>query len=337
MNGPQQLYGMVQELRKGEQLEIETGGVVAKLNKNHGGTSEVMVKAGENTYGMRETVGGTRSLYSNGTWTAAGKRTCTPASSETTSTQKYTGDASKGLTALHQAVIAGDHQYIQDNMDSLRCSLNKRDRKEMTPIMHAAKLGHSEIFHKLLIQDELESIDGVTDILLGSSQNTASARGTSVPELEEWAIRGFFFHQKFVEKFSQIDFEPTALHQAVESGRINTIKVLLEKGVGVNTPIDGRLPIHGAAKGGHKDVIKLLVEQGADINATDSKGSNALKIAFDAGNRPLVMHLQKRYFAQMPSTVTVEKGAAEAESVEASGRKKQGVFKKLGNIKKLIK
>ena len=70
----------------------------------------------------------------------------------------------------------------------------------------------------------------------------------------------------------------TALHVASLHGRLETVKLLVEKGADMEmrSDSDGATPLMRAAEGGHADVALALIEAGADIDCTDSNGRPAL-------------------------------------------------------------
>ncbi len=78
----------------------------------------------------------------------------------------------------------------------------------------------------------------------------------------------------------------TALHLAVEDGRINTVRELLAAGADVNaTDAMGYTPLM-LADGGNADMVRLLLQTGADVHArTLIFHETALKLALKAGHR----------------------------------------------------
>ena len=63
------------------------------------------------------------------------------------------------------------------------------------------------------------------------------------------------------------------LHWAADRGRLDTARLLLERGAEVDSREDrGTTPLLSAAWRGHLDLVDLFLEAGADVNARDSDG-----------------------------------------------------------------
>jgi ankyrin repeat protein len=76
----------------------------------------------------------------------------------------------------------------------------------------------------------------------------------------------------------------TALHLAAESGSLDIIKLLLDKGVSVNlTNRDDSTPLHVSAKFGHLEATKALFERGAAVDSTNKYGDTPLMISAHKG------------------------------------------------------
>ena len=56
---------------------------------------------------------------------------------------------------------------------------------------------------------------------------------------------------------------------AAEAGRADSLRLLVELGVDVNSKPGDESPLHCAARAGQLDTVKLLVELGADVHARD--------------------------------------------------------------------
>jgi ankyrin repeat protein len=66
------------------------------------------------------------------------------------------------------------------------------------------------------------------------------------------------------------DNNNTVLHLAAESGSVDIMKLLLDKGMSVNlTNTDECTPLHISAQFGNLGATKFLVERGAALNYTN--------------------------------------------------------------------
>jgi uncharacterized protein len=80
-----------------------------------------------------------------------------------------------------------------------------------------------------------------------------------------------------------------ALMYACLSGNVRLIKLLLEKGAGIDsTDHMGRTPLMMASSVGKTEIVKLLIECGANIHLRDKSGLNALEWASDKGRGDIV-------------------------------------------------
>ena len=79
----------------------------------------------------------------------------------------------------------------------------------------------------------------------------------------------------------------TPLHLASHFGRIDAVRLLLNKGANVKArstnPLEN-LAIHAAAAGKHADVIKVLIDHGCSPNAHQHGGWTPLHAAAQAGD-----------------------------------------------------
>jgi Ankyrin repeats (3 copies)/Ankyrin repeat len=84
----------------------------------------------------------------------------------------------------------------------------------------------------------------------------------------------------------------TALHYAVEFGKLDIVKALINAGADLNTRnIYGRTALHLAACGIKLDIVKALINAGADLNAKEEDGWTALHLAACYGNLDIVKAL----------------------------------------------
>ena len=68
------------------------------------------------------------------------------------------------------------------------------------------------------------------------------------------------------------------LHEAAKTGKIDTVRRLLEKGHPVNAvdPSFGLTPLHFAVRNGRVEVARLLIENGADLSRPSTAGITPL-------------------------------------------------------------
>jgi len=87
--------------------------------------------------------------------------------------------------------------------------------------------------------------------------------------------------------------DETNLFEAISNGDINSIKLLVEKGVDVNCVDDcfGATPLMMACTDGNNvEIVKYLVQNGADVNKR-CYGDTPLETAFQAGEWGIVVEL----------------------------------------------
>lgn len=68
------------------------------------------------------------------------------------------------------------------------------------------------------------------------------------------------------------------LHEAAKTGRIDTVRRLIEEGHPINAvdPSFGLTPLHFAVRNGRVEVARLLVEKGADLTQPSTQGITPL-------------------------------------------------------------
>jgi ankyrin repeat protein len=86
-----------------------------------------------------------------------------------------------------------------------------------------------------------------------------------------------------------------ALHMAAESGRINSLKQVLDQGVNVNAQdTEGVTALMIASVLGHKEAVEFLIANGAEINTKGKNGITALFAASYMGHFAVVELLLDR-------------------------------------------
>ncbi len=83
----------------------------------------------------------------------------------------------------------------------------------------------------------------------------------------------------------------TAWHEAVRSGDVDRVRILLDAGADVNTLDEhGQTALMNAVYWGNLDIARLLIENGAELNHTAKYHLTALFLAVIA-NRPQLLQL----------------------------------------------
>jgi len=91
------------------------------------------------------------------------------------------------------------------------------------------------------------------------------------------------------------DKNNTALHYAANSGSVDIITLLLDKGMSVNlTNTQDSTPLHFSAQFGHLEATKALVERGAAINSTDKNGDTPLIVSAFEGKLQICVNTSMR-------------------------------------------
>ena len=90
--------------------------------------------------------------------------------------------------------------------------------------------------------------------------------------------------KKLIEKGANVnqkyDYAKTALMKASEAGYLEIVKKLIEKGVDINQKdYYDRTALMYASQEGHVEVVKELIKSSADVNQKDNYGSTAIAVA----------------------------------------------------------
>lgn len=81
----------------------------------------------------------------------------------------------------------------------------------------------------------------------------------------------------------------TALHWTVEERRIDSMKMVLKRGISIDEPgADSLNSLCIAAINGYTDVMRILIEEGASIRHVDKRGRSALFHACQNGQKAAV-------------------------------------------------
>lgn len=105
---------------------------------------------------------------------------------------------------------------------------------------------------------------------------------------------------RLLEAGAEIDEPDTtgraALHNAVWSGHLEAVKILIERGANIDvirqtTVANLWTPLHFAAENDQSECAGLLIDAGANVNAKDQFGQTPLSLALDEMASPDVAKL----------------------------------------------
>ena len=173
---------------------------------------------------------------------------------------------------------------IEDDLRSRRPSRDARFAENVVAILHAARVGDRERVKSLLLQNPRlrhgRDVMGNTALILaaanGHDELAALLRDGSGPVDHHEAaavgdterVRSILDEKpELLDSFSTEGF--TALALAAHFGRLETMRLLLDRGAGVNVvskhPIEAT-PLVAALFGRRVEAAKLLIERGADVS-----------------------------------------------------------------------
>lgn len=143
------------------------------------------------------------------------------------------------------------------------------------------------------IDDRLSAIETRTAPTLTpeptpTTQNTLSSRGTfgDTPLHEAVESGNADLVRLLVEGGADVDatgsFGDTPLHVAVDGSYVEIVRILVEGGADVNKPGSfDNTPLHEAVERGHAEIVRILVEGGGDINKPGFMSDTPLTLALD--------------------------------------------------------
>jgi ankyrin repeat protein len=158
--------------------------------------------------------------------------------------------------------------------------INDQDASGWTPLIHATKFGFND-----------------TALFLINAGANVNAQTNAECEAVEFAcnagdldlVKAIVAHGGDAAYLSN---NTNILCGAVESGNLELVKFLLDRGANPNAKVQDYMPtIFTAVRNGDQDLFELLVARGADIHATDGDGWTLLSMAAKAGNLPLLKRL----------------------------------------------
>ncbi|XP_062004664.1 uncharacterized protein LOC133721905 [Rosa rugosa] len=211
--------------------------------------------------------------------------------------------------ALHFAAREGQSEMCKYLLEELKLDVDTKDEDGDTPLIHAARLGHTDTAKLLLEYGANPSIAsdlgatalhhsaGLGNIELlryliskGVDVNSQSDAGSpliwAAGHDQPDAVKVLLEHHANPNAESDDDITP--LLSSVAAGSLACLELLIQAGAKVNMSAGGATPLHIAADIGNLEIIKCLLKAGADPNVTDEEGLKPIQVAAASGNRSAV-------------------------------------------------
>ena len=228
----------------------------------------------------------------------------------------------RGGTALTYAARRGHTHVIEElftHMEDPAGAIRLEDGEGLTPFMHAAHGGHTEVIRLFLKTDlalkgpDQRSDDGWSPLMIAVRERHAD----TAELLMDFGSSPNDSDPRFPEV--------TALAVAARNGHVEIVELLIRRGADVNpTSFPGKdSPIISAAANGCTDVVRLLNDHGADITRTGRFGRTARERA--ATNRrndvlQLIDELLTLHADKATESETSRVGMSELLFAAANGR-----------------
>lgn len=200
------------------------------------------------------------------------------------------------------AVECGRSKECVDLLIKAGAPLNYRDLDGLTALMLAIKRDRFDLVHLLLQAGSdlaLRDRDGRTPFILAVQCKSNYPLG---------------YIQTLINAGAKIDDKNskngrTPLMVAVEYGRIDRIKFLIEAGSNVNMQDNnGETPLMIAANDWFAtiDIVQTLIDAGVNLNFQNNKNQTAYDLALDNGNQEIAEYLKVYYEKQRLSKTFIE-------------------------------
>ncbi|MBN1759585.1 MAG: ankyrin repeat domain-containing protein [Chitinispirillaceae bacterium] len=193
-------------------------------------------------------------------------------------------------TALHLAAGNGHLEVVKFLLKS-NADPEAKDMINFTPLHYASGFGYVEVVAVLeaAMTDNGEAEKAKKHVK--SMKNSIIAAG----EIAQGDRQGALQRLKADQEVSSQATSETSLVAAIEGGKLEQVKKLLDSGVDVNQRFEYEFswlmgsnkevtPLELAAVYNNVQIVELLLKKGADVNASDGDGYTALIVAARQGN-----------------------------------------------------
>ncbi len=172
----------------------------------------------------------------------------------------------KGETSVHKAAVF----CLEDTFEMMlpKANLEAVDVNNNRPIHIACKYQNLIFVQKLMqakVQEKVLNNDGNDPLMM-------ALLGLNSNQMLETVLISKVKSGKFANKKKE-----TYIHAAATNGKAHAIKLLLEKGAGVNSKdVNGVTPIVRALRHRKREAAETLILSGADLRAVDKDGRSLL-------------------------------------------------------------
>ncbi|PHU09880.1 hypothetical protein BC332_21740 [Capsicum chinense] len=210
--------------------------------------------------------------------------------------------------ALIFAAREGKTEFCKYLVEELKIDVNEKDEEGETPVLHAARHGHTAtvhymyssifypFFHRATFYCALVLFAGhieVVKLLLSKGVNVDFQGDAGTPLM--WAA-GFCHHdvvkvllEHCTNLHAQTEDDKCLLISAVAANSLPCVELLVKAGANVNVKAgDATTPLLIAALNGSAEIINCLLQAGADPNAVDKDGDKPIQLAPARGSRAAV-------------------------------------------------
>ncbi len=169
------------------------------------------------------------------------------------------------INALHKAIIGGDPKVVRALLDA-GAKIEARDISGYTPLLRALYLGKKDLAWLLLKRGADPS---QTNNYGEQALHLAAKQGYTAMCIKLLSRPGTKVNIQNLAGW-------TPLHLAVNKGRAETVKMLLDKQANPNLATsNGTVPMHRAVAS-YGPIARLLLDHGAKVNRYDARGQGVL-------------------------------------------------------------
>ena len=190
-----------------------------------------------------------------------------------------------GHVLLHWAAFQGDREMI-NLLLSHGADVTAKDRDGRTPLEYAHAQGHREAAALIeKVHQNLRMLDRKNQLKYPNLD-----RAIEMQDLEEVKA-----HLRFAKDHApNHHWNPSLLHEAVLTGNLDIVEILLEHGFDLNfTGPYGVTALHIAVEKNYEKIAQVLLARGAFVVALDFDGKTPLDLAKEKNNSTLIKLIQK--------------------------------------------